>query len=231
MDTQHTDIIDKKPTKRKPRGRKIRPREIKVVKQTRLPKLVGYMRVSTENQDHALQQTALLQAGVLEEDIYQDTISGSKISRAGLERCIKALVKGDTLLVWKVDRLSRKLYDMVELMKRFESLGVGFRSLTQPVDTTQPSGRMMMQMLFVFAEFEREMIRERVKEGIKQKFLENPNIQWGRKRSVEYDEAKLRQLFHEGKTIREIAEITGGKKSTIHLICKSFRRKKKNPGD
>src|ERR1035437_6166062 len=109
MDTQPIEIIDVNKPKRKPRGKKIRPREKPPKKQLREGKLIGYMRVSTKEQDNALQFDALTSNGVKADDIFSDKISGSKINREGLNKCLAQLVPGDVLIVWKVDRLGRSL--------------------------------------------------------------------------------------------------------------------------
>ncbi len=219
MDTQTTEIIEQMKPKRKPRGKKIRPREKPVKKTLREGKLIGYMRVSTKEQDNALQFDALTASGVKPDDIFSDKISGSKINRDGLNKCLAQLVPGDVLLVWKIDRLGRKMYDLVDMMRKLSDMNVGFRSLTQPIDTTIPTGRLMLQMLFVIAEFERETIKERVTAGIKAARDADPSLRWGRKPSVEYDEAEVLRLLKKN-SVRAVAKLTGVPKSTIQLIKK-----------
>ncbi len=219
MDTQHTEIVEQIKPKRKPRGKKIRPREKPVKKAIRQPKLIGYMRVSTKDQDHALQYDALIAGGVKTEDIFQDKISGSKINREGLDSCLRGLVFGDVLIVWKIDRLGRSLNDMVDLMRKLDTIGVGFRSITQQIDTTTPQGRMMLQMLFVFAEFERETIKERVRAGIRAARAADPTLRWGRKGSVEYNEEEVLMFLTE-HSVRAVSRLTGVPKSTIQQIKK-----------
>lgn len=184
------------------------------------------MRVSTEKQDHALQFDALTSAGVKPDDIFDDKISGSKINRDGLDSCLKALVPGDVLIVWKIDRLGRSLYDMVDLMRKLNEMEVGFRSITQQIDTTTPSGRLMLQMLFVFAEFERETIKERVKAGIQAARSADPNLRWGRKPSVEYDETEVIGLLKKN-SVRAVSKMTGIPKSTVQLISTRNKNEKK----
>lgn len=217
MDTQAIEIIDVNKPKRKPRGKKIRPREKPHKKALREGKMIGYMRVSTKEQDNALQYDALISHGVKSDDIFQDKISGSKINRDGLNKCLDQLVPGDVLIVWKVDRLGRSLTDLVDMMRKFAVMEVGFRSLTQQIDTTTPQGRMMLHILFIFAEFERETIKERVKSGIQAARDADPNLRWGRKPSVEYDEAEVVSLL-KNNSVRAVAKLTGVPKSTIQLI-------------
>ena len=126
--------------------------------------LIGYARVSTDEQETANQVLALKNAGC--EKIYSEVASGSRWDRPKLGQAFDQMRQGDVLLVWKLDRLSRSLKDLLTLMERLDKLGVGFRSLTESIDTTTPSGRMMMQMIGSFAEFERAMIQERTKAGL-----------------------------------------------------------------
>jgi DNA invertase Pin-like site-specific DNA recombinase len=125
---------------------------------------IGYARVSTDDQDTAAQAVALKAAGC--ERIYREKASGGRWDRPELHRLLEQLRKGDVLVVWKLDRLSRSLRDVITLMERLGEAGAGFRSLTEAIDTTTPAGRMMMQMVGAFAEFERAMLRERTKAGL-----------------------------------------------------------------
>ena len=126
--------------------------------------LIGYARVSTDDQDTAAQVAALKAAGC--ERIYREKASGGRWDRPELHRLLDQLRKGDVLVVWKLDRLSRSLRDVLTIMERLGEAGAGFRSLTEAIDTTTPAGRMMMQMVGAFAEFERAMLRERTKAGL-----------------------------------------------------------------
>ena len=125
---------------------------------------IGYARVSTDDQDTAVQVAALKTAGC--ERIYREKASGGRWDRPELHRLLDQLRKGDVLVVWKLDRLSRSLRDVLTIMERLEEAGAEFRSLTGAIDTTTPAGRMMMQMVGAFAEFERAMLRERTKAGL-----------------------------------------------------------------
>jgi DNA invertase Pin-like site-specific DNA recombinase len=126
--------------------------------------LIGYARVSTNDQDAAAQVAALKGAGC--ERIYREKASGGRWERPELRRLLDQLRKGDVLIVWKLDRLSRSLRDVLTIMERIAEANAGFRSLTEAVDTTTPAGRMMMHMVGAFAEFERAMLRERTKAGL-----------------------------------------------------------------
>src|SRR5437879_5744042 len=126
--------------------------------------LIGYARVSTNNQDTAAQVAALKAAGC--ERMYREKASGGRWDRPELHRLLDQLRKSDVLLVWKLDRLSRSLRDVLTIMERLAEAKAGFRSLTEAIDTTTPAGRMMMQMVGAFAEFERAMLKERTKAGL-----------------------------------------------------------------
>jgi DNA invertase Pin-like site-specific DNA recombinase len=126
--------------------------------------LIGYARVSTQDQDAAAQLAALKTSGC--ELVFQEKASGGRWDRPELHRLLGQLRKGDVLVVWKLDRLSRSLKDVLILMEKVDQAGAGFRSLTEAIDTTSPAGRMMMQIVGTFAEFERAMLRERTRSGL-----------------------------------------------------------------
>src|SRR5262252_10182741 len=126
--------------------------------------LIGYARVSTNDQETATQVAALKAVGC--ERIYREKASGGRWDRPELHRLLDQLRKRDVLVVWKLDRLSRSLRDVLTIMERLSEAEAGFRSLTEAIDTTTPAGRMMMQMVGAFAEFERAMLRERTKAGL-----------------------------------------------------------------
>ena len=130
------------------------------------PTLIGYARVSKNNgdQDTAAQAKALKAAGC--KKIFEERASGGRWDRPQLHKALEQLREKDVLVVWKLDRLTRSLKDLLHLLERIQAAGAGFRSLTESIDTTTPAGRMMMQMLGSFAEFERSMVRERVKMGL-----------------------------------------------------------------
>src|SRR5215472_4574402 len=126
--------------------------------------LIGYARVSTNDQETATQVAALKAAGC--ERIYREKASGGRWDRPELHRLLDQLRKRDVLVVWKLDRLSRSLRYVLTIMERIAQAEAGFRSLTEAIDTTTPAGRMLMQMVGSFAEFERAMIRERTQAGL-----------------------------------------------------------------
>lgn len=133
--------------------------------------LIGYARVSKADGSQALdlQRDALAAAGIVAERIYEDRMSGRHDARPGLEGCLKALREGDTLVVWKLDRLGRNLRHLVELIEALNARGVGLRVLTgqgAALDTTRPEGRLVFGIFAALAEFERELIKERTNEGL-----------------------------------------------------------------
>lgn len=126
---------------------------------------IGYARVSKgDDQDPRAQIQALRAAGV--ERLFTEHASGGRWERPELHRALEQLRPGDVFVVWKLDRLSRSLKDLLHLLEQIEGAGAGFRSLTEAVETTTPAGRMLMQMVGSFAEFERAMIRERTLAGL-----------------------------------------------------------------
>ena len=126
---------------------------------------IGYARVSRgDHQDLDAQVAALAAAGC--DPILREEASGGQTDRAELARAIRSLQPGDVLVVWKLDRLSRSLRDLLFTLEEVATAGAGFRSLTEAVDTTTPAGRLMTQTLGAFAEFERAMIRERTMNGL-----------------------------------------------------------------
>lgn len=127
--------------------------------------LLGYARVSNgDEQTNTLQARALRAFGCRR--LFEEAASGGRWDRPELHRMLDHLREGDTVVVWKLDRLSRSLKDVLHIMERIAKAGAGFRSITENIDTTTPAGRMMMQMVAAFAEFERAMIRERTSAGL-----------------------------------------------------------------
>jgi DNA invertase Pin-like site-specific DNA recombinase len=136
------------------------------------PPLIGYMRVSKADGSQVLdlQRDALLAAGVTERHIYSDTASGSKDERPGLASCLQSLREGDTLVVWKLDRLGRNLRHLINTVHDLTTAGVGLRVLTgqgAAIDTTTAAGKLVFGIFAALAEFERELITERTRAGLR----------------------------------------------------------------
>ena len=125
---------------------------------------IGYARVSTEDQDTRLQLDALTDAGC--ERIYQEVVSGSNRERPQLAKCLDALRHGDTLTVWRLDRLGRSLKDLVGMVSDLEARGVAFSSLNEAIDTGSAGGKLIFHVFAALAEFERSLIRERTRAGL-----------------------------------------------------------------
>lgn len=126
--------------------------------------IIGYARVSTQDQNPALQTDALAQAGC--EQVFREKATGAHRERPELTACLRSLRTGDTLVVWKLDRLARSLKDLVEVIDDLQKRGVGFRSLTEAIDTTSTGGRLVFHIFGALAEFEHSLIRERTIAGL-----------------------------------------------------------------
>lgn len=129
--------------------------------------LIGYARVSTAEQSLQMQIDALVKAGVPRNHISVEKVSAARAFRPELEAIIDGLRVGDTLVVWKMDRIARNLVDLLTKMDRIKTAGAGFKSLTEQIDTSTPGGRLIFHVLGSLAEFERDLIVERTRSGVK----------------------------------------------------------------
>lgn len=133
----------------------------------KMPRLIGYARVSTQEQDLNLQLDALEKAGCSKDKIFVDKISGSKAERPGLEKCLAAIQPGDTLLVWRLDRLGRSMVHLISLIEDLRTKKIGFKSICDgAIDTTTASGELIFNIFSSLAQFERRLIQERTKAGL-----------------------------------------------------------------
>ena len=148
---------------------------------------MGYARVSTGDQSLDLQKDELGHSGC--EKIFEDVISGSKADRPGLAEALKFLREGDTLVVWKLDRLGRSLPHLLEVVAELEKRGIGFKSLREAIDTTTSGGRLVFHLFAALAEFERDIIRERTTAGLRA--ARARGRMGGRPKKM--DESKIRQ--------------------------------------
>src|SRR3546814_12211313 len=130
--------------------------------------LVGYMRVSStdDRQSVDLQRDALTAAGVDQRHLYSDKASGARDDRAGLKACLDYMNAGDTLVVWKLDRLGRSLPHLLAIVTDLKERGIAFRSLTEQMDTTTPHGELLFSLLGALAQYERALPRERIMAGL-----------------------------------------------------------------
>lgn len=187
---------------------------------------IGYARVSTEDQNLALQLDAFERAGI--ERIYTDKASGAARKREGLTQCLREIERGDVLVVWRLDRLARSLRQLLDLMEHLETRGVGFRSLTESIDTTTAGGRLILHVMGAIAEFERQLIRERTVAGLKA--AQDRGVKVGRKleaTSERIEEAK--RLIVAGSSVKAAAEAVGLAQSTLFRDLKGWDRKTLGP--
>lgn len=187
------------------------------------PFLIGYARVSKgDDQPNAAQARALKDAGC--KRVFEETASGGRWDRPKLLEMIEQLRDGDVVVVWKLDRLSRSLKDLLHIMERIESAGTGFRSLTEAIDTTTAAGRMMMQMVGSFAEFERAMIRERTSAGLAQARAEG-RIGGRRRKLGEKQRREVAESVMSGrKSGAEMARLYGVSEPTVSRIIAAYRQ-------
>jgi DNA invertase Pin-like site-specific DNA recombinase len=176
--------------------------------------IFGYARVSKlDEQDTLTQVKALKSAGA--KRIFEEKASGGRWDRPELHRMLDQLREGDIVIVWKLDRLSRSLKDLLHIIEKIESVGAGFKSLTEHIDTTTPAGRMLMQMLGSFAEFERAMIRERTRAGLETARAQG-RVGGRRPKLTQKQKTEVVEMIHSGrKSASEAARIFNVHPSTI----------------
>lgn len=180
--------------------------------------LIGYARVSTEDQRLDMQLDALRRAGVADENIYSEQVSGAAKKRPELERAFRALRPGDTLVVWRMDRVARSLRDLLDRMDRLEKRRVGFRSLTESIDTGTAAGRLIMHVVGAIAEFERQLTKERTTAGMAASKRRGVTLGAPRKVDVE----KARQRLREGAVVVQVAREQGVTPNAIRNYISSI---------
>jgi DNA invertase Pin-like site-specific DNA recombinase len=177
---------------------------------------LGYARVSTADQSLDLQLDALKAAGCASAHIYMDTISGSTAARPGLEQLRSHLRSGDTLVVWRMDRLFRSLKHMIELTDWLKDRGIEFQSLTEQLDTSTPAGRLIFTVFASIGEFERELVRERTMAGLSAARARG-RVGGRPKRLTSKDIATAQALYDGGTTsVREICRLFKISKTTFY---------------
>lgn len=176
--------------------------------------LIGYARVSTDDQNLDLQRDALKAAGC--ERIFEDTVSGANADRTGLAALVNVLRAGDTVVIWRLDRLGRSLKNLIQLVERLETAKVGLRSLQENIDTTSSGGRLVFHLFGALAEFERNLIRERTRAGLIA--ARARGRMGGRPQRLDpIKRALVLKLHHErNHTIEEICNMMGISKSTLY---------------
>ena len=181
--------------------------------------LIGYCRVSTNDQHLRMQEDALKSAGC--EDIYTDIASGVKTKRQGLEQALDKLRKDDTLVVWKLDRLGRSIQHLIETVKLLNDKKIGFKSLAENIDTTTSGGKLVFHIFGALAEFERDLIKERTQAGLKA--ARKRGRLGGRPPTLNTSEIKkLKKYYDKGELpIEEICKIFGITKPTLYRYIKN----------
>jgi DNA invertase Pin-like site-specific DNA recombinase len=141
--------------------------ETLLMKDQNSERIIGYARVSTDDQNLDLQINALIKAGCKKKDIFMDKVSGAKSERPGLESCLNRLKENETLLVWRLDRLGRSMPHLISVIESLKEKGIGFRSICDgAIDTTTASGELIFNIFSSLAQFERRLIQERTKAGL-----------------------------------------------------------------
>ncbi|AUH70623.1 recombinase family protein [Legionella sainthelensi] len=181
--------------------------------------LIGYARVSTDDQNLNLQHDALKNAGC--EKIFDDQITGGKIQRPGLNAILEFARAGDVIIVWRLDRLSRSLKDLIEMIALLDSKKIGLKSLNESIDTSSSSGKLIFHIFGALAEFERNLIRERTHAGLTA--ARARGRKGGRPKKLSNDKSKLAiQLYQEKKhSIQQICQLLGVSKPTLYKYLKS----------
>lgn len=175
---------------------------------------IGYARVSTEDQTLDLQRDALKRAKCRQ--VYEEHASGKTASRPELEACLKSLRKGDTLVVWRLDRLGRSLGDLIQLTTEFRSRGIELESLTEKLETGSPAGKLVFHVFAALAEFERNLIRERTSAGLRAARARGRKGGRPRKLSPK-DIQAIQALMHAGQLpVQDIADRFGVSRSTLY---------------
>ena len=191
--------------------------------------LLGYARVSTTDQDAALQIDALTAAGCYR--VFVDTISGSLDHRPELEKLMDQLRPGDTLVVWRLDRLGRSIRHLIDQLQILSERGVGFRSLQETIDTTSSGGRLVFHVFAALAEFERDLIRERTHAGLAA--ARARGRKGGRPPALSPDQGKAaRRMYEQNEmTVAQIGAVLGVSRATIYraLNRNSARRGPSSP--
>jgi DNA invertase Pin-like site-specific DNA recombinase len=179
---------------------------------------IGYARVSTDEQTTDPQIDALTAHGC--ETIYSENASGKNTDRHELENCLKALREGDTLTVWRLDRLGRNLADLVRIVNDLEAQGVGFASLTESIDTTTPAGTLVFHVFAALAEFERNLIRERTQAGLNAARARGKS--GGRPSKLTGKNLTMAKTLMADKAndVREIAKRFGVSRATLYRLTK-----------
>ena len=183
--------------------------------------LIGYMRVSSDSdrQSTDLQKDALLKLGIDERNLFSDHMSGAKDNRPGLTQMLEYIREGDTLVVWKLDRLGRSLVHLVKIVEDLKKRNIGFRSLTENIDTTTPQGELYFHLFSALAQYERSLARERIMAGLEaaKKRGKHP----GRPRAVSEEKLQtIQKMLKEGSTKAHICRLFNIPRPTLNDTLK-----------
>ena len=189
--------------------------------------LVGYARVSTVEQSVQMQIDALMKFGVKEEDIYSESMSGVKKNRPAFQKAMRQLREGDTLVVWKLDRIARSINNLLEIMEDLDKRGIKFRSLTEGVETETPTGRLIIVVMGALAQFERDLIVERTRAGIKS--AKERGVKFGADYKIQpKDMPKIwKKVKKQGVTKVDVAKEYGVHVQTITRRLKEYEESQK----
>jgi len=178
---------------------------------------IGYARVSTNEQNLDLQRDELYKAGC--EQIYTDQVSGTKARRPGLEQALSHLRPGDTLVVWRLDRLGRSLRHLIDTVTDLQDKGIGFKSLQESIDTTTSGGKLVFHIFGALAEFEREIIKERTLAGLQA--ARARGRRGGPKRKLTDEQVQTAQTLYDTKMpVKEICKTLGISRATFYRYAK-----------
>ena len=184
--------------------------------------LIGYARVSTDDQSLNLQRDALEEIGC--EQIFQDQMSGAKVERPGLRQALKYARAGDTLVVWRLDRLSRSLTDLIAVVTQLELESINFKSLHESIDTVSSSGKLVFHLFGALAEFERNLIRERTTAGLQA--ARTRGRVGGRPKALNQNKRDMCVKLYDEKfhTVKEICQMMGISKPTLYKYVEVARK-------
>ena len=186
-------------------------------------RLVGYARVSTADQTTQMQIAALTKAGVSPANLHEEQVSGVAVKRPALEAAIADCRAGDTLIVWKLDRIGRSMLDLLRRLETLTQRGVGFRSLTEGIDTTTPGGKLILHVMGALAQFERDLVVERTRAGVRA--ARARGVRFGQpEKLTERQKIEARKMRRNGMSVVQIAAALNVSKQTIYQRALRKRR-------
>lgn len=190
---------------------------------------VGYARVSTADQSAQMQINALIAFGVPKNRIYSENMSGAKKHRPALKQAMRVLREGDTLVVWKLDRVARSIRNLLDILEELEENGIAFRSITDNIETETPSGKLLIHIMGSIAEFERSISVQRTRAGVKD--ARERGVKFGAKEKLKTSDmpAVWRMINKEGRTRQEVADKYKVTTQTISRRLKAYEKELAKP--